>query len=802
MMAADIKFKSDPISLVLGKLSQVKPVSNSQWMALCPAHDDRTPSLSIGRGEDGCVLLRCHAGCTPQIIADVIGLKMTDLFPKTRNGTNAHDGHGRARRAKKSNPRPFPTAEAAIAAYQGSRKLRGVTVKQHVYDHDDIVLRFRFTDERSKEIRPISKIDAGWVQKAKKGQRKLYRVDELPETGLVVFAEGEECADAFWSIGIPATCSPGGSATRKNPEANCDFEPLRGRRVAIFADNDEPGRGLAEAVARIVHTKSGNPSLPILPELSKGGDIVDFVEGHDSRDNDDIRHMVLAIIDEAPDWQPGQEDDESPLQWVPFPVHVLPLALQDFVSKGAKAIGCNPSMIALPMLAALAGVIGTTRRIRLKNSWKEPVPLWCVVIAESGTLKSPAQDYALRPLFDLQSERFHDHDEAMKLYTAEHAEYEKAKAAFRHDKSGGKPPKEPREPQCVRLVVSATTVEALAPILEENARGVLMARDELAGWMGGFNQYKGGKGGDAAQWLEMQRAGALFIDRKTGDRRRIHVAHAAVSVAGTIQPGVLRRLLGHENFENGLAARILMVSPPRTETLWRDDDVSDETVKKFTDLLETLFGLEHNYDMHDRPIAVDVPLSKAALECWEAFYNAHAAVMAETQGNLAAAFSKIQGYAARFALVFHLVKLATVPDYGHDEIQADTVESAVELARWFCHETERTYGMLSESDEDRVQRELIEYIAARGGSITVRELSRGPQRYRSGDAAQRALQGLVDSAKAEWDHSSGGKAGQPARRVRLLCSSVGDGSDGDSISPCGHGKRDTVTVASAATSKR
>ena len=40
------------------------------WMARCPAHEDRTPSLAIREGRDGKVLVRCHAGCSQW---DVIG---------------------------------------------------------------------------------------------------------------------------------------------------------------------------------------------------------------------------------------------------------------------------------------------------------------------------------------------------------------------------------------------------------------------------------------------------------------------------------------------------------------------------------------------------------------------------------------------------------------------------------------------------------------------------------------------------------------------------------------------------------
>ena len=62
----------------------------------------------------------------------------------------------------------------------------------------------------------------------------------------------------------------------------------------------------------------------------------------------------------------------------------------------------------------------------------------------------------------------------------------------------------------------------------ETPRGLLVARDELAGWLGSFNQYKQGQGGDVAHWLEMHRAGALLVDRKSGDKTTIHVARAAV----------------------------------------------------------------------------------------------------------------------------------------------------------------------------------------------------------------------------------------------------------------------------------
>lgn len=51
------------------------------WIAQCPAHEDRTPSLSIREGKDGRVLLHCHAGCSFQSVVAKLGLRSDDLFP-------------------------------------------------------------------------------------------------------------------------------------------------------------------------------------------------------------------------------------------------------------------------------------------------------------------------------------------------------------------------------------------------------------------------------------------------------------------------------------------------------------------------------------------------------------------------------------------------------------------------------------------------------------------------------------------------------------------------------------------------
>jgi RepB DNA-primase from phage plasmid len=71
---------SEPVQRVLGALSGVKR-SGSGWQALCPAHDDHRPSLSIREGGDGRCLLHCFRGCEVRDVVSGLGLRMSDLFP-------------------------------------------------------------------------------------------------------------------------------------------------------------------------------------------------------------------------------------------------------------------------------------------------------------------------------------------------------------------------------------------------------------------------------------------------------------------------------------------------------------------------------------------------------------------------------------------------------------------------------------------------------------------------------------------------------------------------------------------------
>ncbi len=85
------------IDNILPLLDKVKKAGKG-YQARCPAHDDNGPSLSLREGEDGRVLVHCHAGCTTAAVVAAIGLTMADLFPPSNTPRRPPPAPGVSRR--------------------------------------------------------------------------------------------------------------------------------------------------------------------------------------------------------------------------------------------------------------------------------------------------------------------------------------------------------------------------------------------------------------------------------------------------------------------------------------------------------------------------------------------------------------------------------------------------------------------------------------------------------------------------------------------------------------------------------
>lgn len=97
------------------------------WAARCPAHDDRTPSLSIRSTDDGKVLVHCHAGCGQEQVVSALrsrGLWTSNGPPNQRPSVQYKDDTKRSKAALSIWQAATPAANTVIESYLASRGLQ------------------------------------------------------------------------------------------------------------------------------------------------------------------------------------------------------------------------------------------------------------------------------------------------------------------------------------------------------------------------------------------------------------------------------------------------------------------------------------------------------------------------------------------------------------------------------------------------------------------------------------------------------------------------------------------------------
>ncbi|TWT92458.1 hypothetical protein Pla108_40840 [Botrimarina colliarenosi] len=472
---------------------------------------------------------------------------------------------------------------------------------------------------------------------------------------------------------------------------------------------------------------------------------------HDLRQRVEPREVkerpATKYKDPGLEWLDPSDPPQPAPEWKPFPTHLLPAPFRDLVVESASAVGCDEIMVVLPGLAALASAIGATRVAKIKDSWKPASVLWCVLVAPSGVTKSQGRTFVLAPILARQRRAMKEYEDRMSAFSVLDSEYKRDVKAWEKSKDGGPPPEAPEKPVVAEFVISDATVESLIHTLQNNPRGVLLERDELAAWLGSFDKYNSGSG-DAQNWINCFGAGYMKVNR-SGLAKPKYVNRAAVSVSGTIQPQILEKMLEGDNTDSGFAARLLMARPPLRAKQWTDTDVSPATEKRFADRVADLLDLEFAVDQEGEIYPQSIPLSSAARARFAAFVNKHG-IEGLTRGDSErAAHAKLEEYAVRLALVLQLTE-----DPDAAEISDHWIEVGIELVGWFGNEAARFYRGAGETPEEKADRKLYAWIVSKGGALTVSEIQTGRKELKTASDTEVAINRLVKAGLGSWRTSS------------------------------------------------
>ncbi len=245
------------IEQILTSLEGVRQISGG-YIALCPAHNDRNPSLSIRDGDEG-VVLYCHAGCSINDVTSSMELNLSDLF---------HDNKGiKVHKYKQSDH--WYDEGFKETRYQIKDRAGEPTAEHVRRDWPDKQKLFRWFRDGRWSLGGLSTKEL-----------PLYRVEFLPDNpaGVSVYVtEGEKACDAMVKQGFHAVATVCGASAIPNDEVL--YQLLGWEQVYLWPDNAPDGRNHMTKIAEKLIIMGIEPQIVQIPGAKEKEDAYDYFKG-------------------------------------------------------------------------------------------------------------------------------------------------------------------------------------------------------------------------------------------------------------------------------------------------------------------------------------------------------------------------------------------------------------------------------------------------------------------------------------------------------------------------------------------
>lgn len=260
------------------------------------------------------------------------------------------------------------------------------------------------------------------------------------------------------------------------------------------------------------------------------------------------------------------------------------------------------------------------------------------------------------------------------------------------------------------------SIEELQRILADNPRGLLCVRDELAGWLGGFDRY-GGAGADRAFFLETWNGGAYVCDRVKYNGAPVRIEHASLAIIGGMVPDRLRETLA--DADDGLAARLIFIWPDPMPIARLADHGNAQAADRRNTLMMAARGLGEipiDADDHAEAAPRALRLDPDAFKLFDELRQDAMARARSAHGLAAGWHGKNPGRALRLALVYEMLAWAVRGGPEPVSISADAVARAGGYLVYAAAMLDRVLGGLAIGQAERDAAIIARHILSAGCS--------------------------------------------------------------------------------------
>lgn len=396
----------------------------------------------------------------------------------------------------------------------------------------------------------------------------------------------------------------------------------------------------------------------------------------ESQNQSEYEKLVYDIIKEI-----NELDNDN------FPYQIFPPEIQEIINGANKDLGFPVEFLGASMLFAASVAIGNSHIVEVKNGFIQNAVIYLALVARPGTNKSHPLSFALDPIYR--------HDKmTYRQYNLEMREYDRIM-----ELSPGERKEQSIEsykrPFWKKTILTDFTIEGLAKVHKINTRGLGVHVDELAGWIKNFYRYS--KGSEMEFWLSAYSGKPINIDRKTDDP--IFIDLPFISVAGTIQTGVLDELAKNGRKQNGFIDRILFVMPEGIKKqYWSEGEIETSLIETWDQIITKLHTTQLKLDDAAIPLPKRLRFNKAGKEFLLQWQKTNTDQCNDIEDEIISGiYSKMEMYVVRFALILQLLKWACDVE-GRDEIGVEAVEGAIKLVEFFKIQAIRVNSVTSTFD--------------------------------------------------------------------------------------------------------
>ena len=366
-----------------------------------------------------------------------------------------------------------------------------------------------------------------------------------------------------------------------------------------------------------------------------------------------------------------------------FPVKVFPALIQKIITATNESLNFPIDFIGTSILYAVSVAIGNTYRVEIMKGYDQNAVLYLAIVGRTGTNKSHPLSFTMKPIEEQDNLKY-------QRYQREKKEYDNiVNLPKREREQQGYD--EPVKPVWEQHLVTDFTPEALADVHKFNKRGIGVYSDELASWFKNFNRYN--KGSEEQFWLSVWSGKPIRINRKTSEPTYIPLPF--ISVAGTIQPGILNEL-AKDRTENGFLDRLLFVMPDNLKKdYWSETEISPEIIENWQTIITKLLDISIIEDetLNPQPVILKfTPEAKQRLFNWQREITD---LSNKTENEaISGIYAKIEMYAIRLALILEMIRFAC-GESNKQVIGIEAVQGALKLAEYFINSAVKVHSLVS-----------------------------------------------------------------------------------------------------------